>query len=92
MPLFIAVAFSMLVFTLAILEKRKHQQNLNLIKTRIIVNGIRGKSTVTRLIFGILKEAGIQVIGKTTGTSPRMIYWFTEEDVYKRQVPLLVLR
>lgn len=87
MPLFIAVAFSMLVFTLAILEKRKHQQNLNLIKTRIIVNGIRGKSTVTRLIFGILKEAGIQVIGKTTGTSPRMIYWFTEDEKVIKRFP-----
>ena len=47
---------------------------------RININGIRGKSTVTRLITGIVTEAGYKTIGKTTGTSARMIYWFTDEE------------
>ncbi len=50
------------------------------IPVRINVNGIRGKSTVTRLITGVLKEAGMKTVGKTTGTSARMIYWHTAEE------------
>ncbi len=44
------------------------------------INGIRGKSTVTRLITGILTEAGYKTVGKTTGTEARMIYWFQDEE------------
>ena len=61
-------------------EYEKHQANIDSITFRINVNGIRGKSTVTRLITAILKEAGYDVIGKTTGTSARMIYWDTDEE------------
>src|SRR5699024_577204 len=46
---------------------------------------IRGKSTVTRLTNGILKEAGYKTIGKTTGTSARMIYWDKEEEPILRR-------
>ena len=41
---------------------------------------IRGKSTVTRLITGVIKEAEYKTVGKTTGTSARMIYWFTDKE------------
>ncbi len=43
------------------------------IKTVIHVNGIRGKSTVTRLIDAGLRECGFKVMGKTTGTVPTVI-------------------
>lgn len=65
---------------LGIREQRKHQKYVDLIPVRINVNGIRGKSTVTRLITGILTAAGMKTIGKTTGTSARMIYWWTYEE------------
>lgn len=58
---------------------RLNQRTLN-IPDRILVNGIRGKSTVTRLVTGILKEDGRRVAGKTTGTSPRLFYWTDEEE------------
>ena len=35
---------------------------------------------MTRLITAILKEAGIKVVGKTTGTAARMIYWHTDSE------------
>ncbi len=35
------------------------------------VNGIRGKSTVTRLIGAGLAAGGLRVMTKTTGTLPR---------------------
>ncbi|MFE4121367.1 poly-gamma-glutamate synthase PgsB [Priestia sp. YIM B13486] len=69
-----------LVFAYGAWEQVKHQKNIDSIPVRININGIRGKSTVTRLITGIVTEAGYKTIGKTTGTSARMIYWFTDEE------------
>ncbi|MEW5783748.1 MAG: poly-gamma-glutamate synthase PgsB [Bacillota bacterium] len=74
-----------LLFVLGFLEQRRHRRNICAVPIRINVNGIRGKSTVTRLITAVLKEAGIKVVGKTTGTAARMLYWHTEkEGVIKR--------
>ncbi|WP_152658463.1 poly-gamma-glutamate synthase PgsB [Oceanobacillus sp. CFH 90083] len=65
---------------IGIMEWHSHQKHINALPIRVNVNGIRGKSTVTRLITGIIKEAGYKTIGKTTGTSARMIYWNTSEE------------
>jgi gamma-polyglutamate synthase len=54
-------------------EKLDYNQQLKRLKLRIYVNGIRGKSTVTRLIAGVLREAGIQTIGKTTGSAAMVL-------------------
>jgi poly-gamma-glutamate synthase PgsB/CapB len=43
------------------------------VPVRVHVNGSRGKSTVTRLIWSALREAGIPTIGKTTGTAARLL-------------------
>ena len=50
-------------------ESSRHQQQLEELDIRIHVNGIRGKSTVTRMIAGMLREAGINTAAKTTGTA-----------------------
>ena len=69
-----------------IVEWNAHKKHVNALPIRVNVNGIRGKSTVTRLITGIIKEAGYKTIGKTTGTSARLIYWDTpEEEPIKRR-------
>jgi poly-gamma-glutamate synthase PgsB/CapB len=54
-------------------ERVNYNRQLTGLKLRIFVNGIRGKSTVTRLIAGVLREAGIQTIGKTTGSAAMVI-------------------
>ncbi len=54
-------------------EWLQHQKNLKLIPLRIIVNGTRGKSSVTRLVGAGLKAGNHRVMSKTTGTKPRMI-------------------
>ena len=54
-------------------SQHKHHKMMKNVQHRIHVNGIRGKSTVTRLIAGALREGGIETIGKTTGTASRMI-------------------
>lgn len=78
--------FLVALFVLAIMEKKKHQKNIRSIPIRINVNGIRGKSTITRLITGILIESGYRAIGKTTGTAARLIYWdkVTEKPIKRR--------
>lgn len=55
------------------MECRIHLRNLHSIPIRIHVNGTRGKSSVTRLIAGALREHGVRTYAKTTGTMPRMI-------------------
>ncbi|SDZ16580.1 poly-gamma-glutamate synthase PgsB/CapB [Thermoactinomyces sp. DSM 45892] len=75
----IPLALGVLLF-LGIWEKKRHQKNIDSIPLRININGIRGKSTVTRLITGIMVEAGYRTVGKTTGTAARMIYWDREEE------------
>ncbi len=46
-----------------------HERRLRAYKVRVHVNGIRGKSTVTRLIAGVLREAGYRTVAKTTGSA-----------------------
>ena len=71
---------------LGIREQLAQKRNVKKIPIRVNINGIRGKSTVTRLITSILTEAGYKTVGKTTGTAARMIYWFQDdEDIIVRQ-------
>lgn len=69
-----------------IVEKRRNAKAIDQIKLRVNVNGIRGKSTATRLITSILAEEGYNVIGKTTGTAARMIYGQKGEEAIVRKV------
>ncbi|MGW9856395.1 gamma-polyglutamate synthase [Staphylococcus hominis] len=69
-----------LILWLGIREKKRHTHRLEKIPLRININGIRGKSTITRMIYSILREDHYHVIGKTTGTDARMLYWFTEKE------------
>lgn len=78
--IFIIVVCVILLLTLGIIEKIRNEKNLKALSIRVNVNGIRGKSTVTRLITGIITEAGYKTVGKTTGTAARMIYWFQDEE------------
>ncbi|MBQ9532203.1 MAG: poly-gamma-glutamate synthase PgsB [Eubacterium sp.] len=76
----IIIIVCLIAFIPFALEKNKNEKNLKKLDVRINVNGIRGKSTITRLITAILKEAGYHVVGKTTGTAARIIYWNKEEE------------
>ncbi|MCF6238870.1 MAG: poly-gamma-glutamate synthase PgsB [Candidatus Marinimicrobia bacterium] len=67
--------FSMILTVIATLtgEWVIHLRALKRIPIRIHVNGTRGKSSVTRLICAGLREAGFSVLGKTTGSDPRIL-------------------
>jgi poly-gamma-glutamate synthase PgsB/CapB len=79
MMLAVTSVIAMLVY-LGWWESRWHRQNVQAVPLRINVNGSRGKSTVTRLVFAMLCEAGYQAVGKTTGSAARMLYWFTDTE------------
>ncbi|MEJ5228449.1 MAG: poly-gamma-glutamate synthase PgsB [Pseudothermotoga sp.] len=57
----------------------------NRIKLRIAVTGVRGKSSVTRLITLALKQSGMRVLGKVTGSRAFLIYPNGEEEIIKRK-------
>lgn len=68
-----------------IVEQRRHFTNLDQIPTRVLVNGIRGKSSITRLCAGALRGGDLTTVAKTTGTAARFIHPdATEEPVYRK--------
>lgn len=75
------VVVAVILILLGYREKEKNEKNVNSIPVRINVNGIRGKSTVTRLVTSILNEAGYKTMGKTTGTAARKIFPYRHEEL-----------
>ncbi|MBV2357936.1 poly-gamma-glutamate synthase PgsB [Streptomyces sp. J2-1] len=68
-----------------IVEQRRHFANLDNIPARVLVNGIRGKSSITRLCAGALRGGNLVTVAKTTGTAARFIHPdATEEPVYRK--------
>ena len=76
------VLLSIIIFVLiGLYEKKSNDKNVEKIPIRINVNGIRGKSTITRLITSILQESDYFVAGKTTGSSPRLFGVGIDEEI-----------
>lgn len=69
------------------LKERAHRQRLGRLHYNVHVNGIRGKSTVTRMIGGIMREAGHPAIAKTTGTYACVIGPDAQEHPIRRTGP-----
>lgn len=61
-------------------EKRTNDKRLASFQWVIHVNGIRGKTSVCRLIDAVLRGAGYRVFTKTTGTDP--VYIDTQGQEY----------
>ena len=67
------------------LERRRHAAQLAVIPRRVLVNGTRGKSSITRLVAGGLRGGGVVTVGKTTGSAARFLFPDgTEEPVHRR--------
>lgn len=64
---------------------RGHHKRLDHLDVRVHVNGIRGKSTVTRLVAGVLREGGFVTVAKTTGSAARVIERHGEETAIFRR-------
>jgi poly-gamma-glutamate synthase PgsB/CapB len=86
--LFLFVVFAtgcLSLLVLGMVEQRRHYANLRRIPTRVLINGIRGKSSITRLCAGALRGGGLVTVAKTTGTAARFIHPDgSEEPVYRK--------
>jgi len=61
------------------------------IPLRIAVTGTRGKSSVTRIIASILRENGMRVVAKTTGSQARIVLPdAAEAEVRRRGIPSIM--
>jgi len=67
--------------------KHAHDKGMQRFEHRIHVNGIRGKSSTTRLIAGALREGGIKTAAKTTGSAARILVDHTSETPVPRKEP-----
>lgn len=83
----ISFIFAVAIVLYFVLEQRKHDAKILSVKYRIHVNGIRGKSSVTRLIAGVLREAKIKTIAKATGSDTNIITHEGEDLKVDRKGP-----
>jgi gamma-polyglutamate synthase len=68
-----------------------HRRRVDALQWRVHVNGIRGKSTVTRIIAGMMREAGMTTIAKSTGTFAAVINDAGVDEPIKRNGPATIL-
>lgn len=73
------------------LERRNHKKKIQGLKVIVHVNGIRGKSSVTRLIAGVLRAGGYNTVGKVTGNAPNVINQKGEDVPIIRKGPANII-
>lgn len=79
--------FCILFLLLLLLEQLRAGKDRARLQHVIHVNGIRGKSTVSRLIDAGLREGGYKVFCKTTGTEPMTIDVTGQQQLIRRIGP-----
>jgi poly-gamma-glutamate synthase PgsB/CapB len=83
--LFVSAA-CLVFFLLYLLAERIHlSYKIRKIPLRICVTGTRGKSSVTRLITGVLRGDGLKVLAKTTGSKPVLLFPDGSEQEIQRK-------
>ncbi len=74
MTLFLLTLIGSYVYTVWLLTSyEKFQSQCDRIQWRVHVNGIRGKSTVTRYVTAVFRAAQYHTFGKTTGSAARIL-------------------
>jgi poly-gamma-glutamate synthase PgsB/CapB len=72
-------------------ESVAHRRLVDGLEWRIHVNGIRGKSTVARIIAGMLREHGLVTVAKSTGTFAAVINRDGVDEPIERRGPATIL-
>ena len=83
----VIIVLSVLYVGYIVFEKLYNDKIRKSFKYVIHVNGIRGKSTTTRLVDAGFRKLGFKVFSKTTGTFPRIINTEGTEVPVKRLGP-----
>ena len=81
-----------LVLVLGIVENAVIRKRIESIPIRILVNGTRGKSSVTRMLVAALNGCGIRTFGKTTGSEARFILPNLSEEEVSRKKGIRMVR
>lgn len=81
----LAIILTIFYIIYLIYEKKSNDKYLSSFKHIIHVNGIRGKTSVCRLIDANLRGAGYRVFTKTTGSTPIYIDTNDNEHIIKRK-------
>ncbi len=69
----IVISLTVVLIILAVIQTQLHLRRLRSVPLRILVNGTRGKTTVTRLLACALREDGRTVLAKTTGSEAALV-------------------
>lgn len=86
-PVFISGTLVALLVLLKVVQNFFHQKRLSSIPHRILVNGTRGKTDVTRLIAAGLRQSGMKTMARTTGVYPTVIDFNGQSHLSSRRVP-----
>jgi gamma-polyglutamate synthase len=84
------IACLVVLIALGVAERLARNRAWSAIPIRIHVNGTRGKSTVTRLVWAALNEAGVPALAKTTGTAARTLLPDGREEPLRRWGPATI--
>jgi poly-gamma-glutamate synthase PgsB/CapB len=72
-------------------ERIQLNRRVQKIQLRICVTGTRGKSSVARLIYSVLRESGRKVVAKTTGSEAQLLLPDGSiADVHRRSRPSII--
>ncbi len=89
--LLVCILFALLL-ALGVFEAATHTRHVNSVPLRILVNGTRGKTTVTRQLYSALSSCGKTVLAKTTGSEARLIYPDAHEESLSRRFGYHLIR
>ncbi len=88
----LVVILFILLLALGVLEAVTHGRHVRSVPIRILVNGTRGKTTVTRQLYSSLRSCGKTVLAKTTGSEARLIYPDAHEEALSRRFGYHLIR
>ena len=83
--MWMVVVLFILILCAGVAENRHLKKLSDKVPLRILVNGTRGKSSVTRMLIAALNGCGIRTCGKTTGSDARFILPDLSEEPVPRK-------
>ena len=81
--MWLVIVLFILILCAGVAENIRIRRLSDKVPVRILVNGTRGKSSVTRMLVAALNGCGIRTCGKTTGSAARFIF----QDLSEESVP-----